>query len=149
MQTSDRSSYQSLIDNFRYLKLIQFEEKLDETLDRVQKHELSVLEALHLLSNAEVDNKKALSMSRSIRAAGFPHQKGLRDFNFDFQPTLNRGRIYDLAALGFIENNENIVLLGSPGVGKTHLATALGIEAARHRISCKFLKANDLLSPPS
>ncbi len=76
MQTSDRSSYQSLIDNFRYLKLIQFEEKLDETLDRVQKHELSVLEALHLLSNAEVDNKKALSMSRSIRAAGFPHQRG-------------------------------------------------------------------------
>lgn len=146
MQTSDRSSYQSLIDNFRYLKLIQFEERLDETLDRVQKRELSVLEALHLLSNAEVDNKKALSMSRSIRAAGFPHQKGLKDFNFDFQPTLNRGQIYDLAALGFIENNENIVLLGSPGVGKTHLATAFGIEAARHRISCKFLKANDLLS---
>lgn len=146
MQASDRSSYQSLIENFRYLKLIQFEEKLSETLDRIQKHELSVLEALHLLSNAEVDSKKALSMNRSVRAAGFPHQKGLKEFDFDFQPTLNRGQVYDLATLGFIENKENIVFLGSPGVGKTHLATALGIEAARHRVSCKFLKANDLLS---
>ncbi len=145
MQPSDSSSYQSLIENFRYLKLVKFEENLSETLDRVQKRELSVLEALHLLSNAEVDKKKHDSMHRAIRAAGFPHQRGLKDFDFDFQPTLNRGQVYDLATLSFIENKENIVFLGSPGVGKTHLATALGIEAARHRISCYFIKANELL----
>ena len=146
MQVSEQSSYQSLLENLRYLKLIKFEEKLPETLDRIQKRELSVLEALHLLSNAEVDNKRYLSMNRNIRTAGFPHQKGLKDFDFEFQPTLNRGQIYDLATLGFIKNKENIVFLGSPGVGKTHLATALGIEATRHRISCRFTKANDLLS---
>ncbi len=145
MQTSDQSSYKSLVDNLRYLKLSQFEEKLTDTLDRVQKRELSMLEALHLLSNAEVDNKRYLSMKRNIKAASLPHQKGLKDFDFDFQPTLNRGQMYDLATLNFIENKENIVFLGSPGVGKTHLATALGVEATRHRISCKFLKANDLL----
>ncbi|MGI6613115.1 MAG: IS21-like element helper ATPase IstB [Saccharofermentanales bacterium] len=146
MQPSDSTSYQSLIENFRYLKLPKFEEKLSETLDRVQKRDLSVLEALHLLSNAEVDNKKQMSMLRSIRMAGFPHHKGLRDFDFAFQPSVNRGQIYDLATLGFIEHKENIVFLGSPGVGKTHLATALGIEAARHRISCYFIKANTLLT---
>ena len=53
MQVSEQSSYQSLLENLRYLKLIKFEEKLPETLDRIQKRELSVLEALHLLSNAE------------------------------------------------------------------------------------------------
>ena len=146
MQPTDTTYYQSLLDNLRYLNLTHLEQELPEYIDRVQKRELSFLEALHALTTVEVDKKRFTAMTHAIRSAGFPHRKELKDFDFAFQSGVNRNQIYDLATLGFIERKENIVFLGTPGVGKTHLSVALGIEAAKHRISTYFAKANDMLA---
>lgn len=146
MQTTDTTHYQTLIDNLRYLNLPRLEQALPDYIDRVQKRELSFLEALHALTSIEVDSKKYNYVTNAIKAAGFPHQKELKDFDFTFQPGVNRSQIYDLATLDFIERKENIVFMGTPGVGKTHLSVALGVEAAKHRISTYFIKANDLLA---
>ena len=70
----------------------------------------------------------------ALRAkANFPYVKTLRDFDFSFQPSLPRAAVEDLASLGFMERGGNVVLVGSPGVGKTHIAVALGVEAVRAR----------------
>ena len=71
------------------------------------------------------------NVRRAIKAAGFPARKTLEDFDWDAQPT-TRQQIAALASGGFILEAQNVVLLGPPGTGKTHLATALGIVAARH-----------------
>ena len=71
--------------------------------------------------------------------------KTLADFEFSFQPQINEVQIKNLASLDFMERAENIVFLGSSGVGKTHLATSLGIESSRNRRSTYFIKCHDLI----
>src|SRR5699024_2312036 len=68
-----------------------------------------------------------------------------KDFYFSFQPSVNKEQILDFATLRFIERKDNIILLVSSGVGKTHLATSIGIVAAKKRISTYFIKCNDLI----
>ena len=80
-----------------------------------------------------------------IKAAAFPFIKTIEGYDFDFQPKLNKQEILELTSLKFIEELKNIVFLGSSGVGKTHLATSLGIVAAKKRYSTYFIKCHDLL----
>jgi DNA replication protein DnaC len=68
------------------------------------------------------------------------------DFDFDFQPTINKKELLELNNLGFIDRQENILFVGSSGVGKTHLATAIGITCARARYSTYFLSFESLMS---
>ena len=80
-----------------------------------------------------------------IKAAAFPFIKTIEDYDFDFQPKLNKQEILELTSLKFIEELKNIVFLDSSGVRKTHLATSLGIVAAKKRYSTYFIKCHDLL----
>jgi len=145
MQTKPlNSQYNQLQENLDYLKLTQMKEQLDAILDKLHKKEIAFIDALKLLTDQEVDRKKINSINYTIKMAGFPHLKELKDFDFEFQPGIDKGQVYDLATLNFLENCENIVFLGSCGVGKTFLATALGIEEAKHGHSAYFIKANDL-----
>lgn len=97
------------------------------------------------LSNYEVDFKEQNASCSMIKAATFPFVKELKDYDFDFQSSVNEQEMMRLASLGFLKKNENIVFLGPGGVGKTHLATSIGIAAAKKRISTYFIKCNDLL----
>ena len=72
-------------------------------------------------------------MSACVKTANFPFLKEIEDFDFNFQPSVNKKQILDLATLRFIDNTENILFVGTPGVGKTHLATAIGIKCAQYR----------------
>lgn len=69
----------------------------------------------------------------------------MEDFDFNYQPSINKKEIEDYTTLRFMENNENILFIGSPGTGKTHLATAIGVEAAMHRKSVYFISCQDLM----
>jgi DNA replication protein DnaC len=118
---------------------------LDEISNFVTSNNLSFTEGLLRLSNYEVDFKEAKASRSMIKAAAFPFVKELKDYDFNFQPSVNQQEIQELCTLGFLERNENIVFLGPSGVGKTHLATSIGIAAAKKRTSTYFIKCHDLL----
>lgn len=139
------STYTQLCQNLERLKLSQMKEKLDETIDFISKNSLPFAEGLLKLSNYEVDLKESNASRSMIKAGAFPFQKGLEHFEFAFQPSINREQIQDFTTLRFLEKQENIVFLGSSGVGKTHLATAVGIAAAKKRTSTYFIKCHELL----
>ena len=140
------SSYTQLKENLEYLKLKESSVRLDETLDFIVSNELSFTEGLLKLTNIEVDYRKASMIKAMLKVAAFPFIKELKDFEFDFQPNINRTQIMELESLGFVENQENIVFLGPSGVGKTHLATSIGIAAAKKRFSTYFIKCHDLIA---
>ena len=77
--------------------------------------------------------------------SGFPIKKTLDDFDFSFQPPIDKRQIDELATMRFLENGENVVFLGPPGVGKTHLASALGLVAAQHRFSTYYVNCHQLI----
>lgn len=84
-------------------------------------------------------------MTHSVMMAGFPKVKTLAEFDFEYQPSINPQQIYDLNSLRFLEKQENIIFYGNSGVGKTHLATAIGITAAQNRNSTYFIKCSELM----
>lgn len=87
----------------------------------------------------------SICLNTCVKVANFPFIKTMDDFDFSFQPTLNRDMIRGFANLRFIEQKENILFIGSPGVGKTHLSVAIGVESAKHRNSTYFIHCNDMI----
>lgn len=139
------SSYTQLINNLEYLKMKQMINHLDEVIDFSTKNNLSFVDTLIKLTSHEIDFKEANMIKSMVKVGAFPHTKEIKDFDFDFQPSINKDQILDFTSLRFLEAKENIVFLGSSGVGKTHLATSIGIAAAKRRYSTYFIKCHDLL----
>ena len=139
------SSYTKLIDHLKYLKLNQMVTHLDETIDFMNNNNLSFIDALIKLTDYEIDMKEVNMIKSMVKVAAFPHLEEIKDFDFSFQPSVNKEQILDFTTLRFIEQKENIVFLGSSGVGKTHLATSIGIAAAKKRTSTYFIKCHDLI----
>lgn len=136
----NNTTYNQLCSNLEQLKLSQMLIHLDEITDFVTSNNLSFTEGLQKLSNYEVDFKEKNASKSMIKAAAFPFVKTIEAYDFEFQPCVNKQEILELATLRFMENAENIVFLGSSGVGKTHLATSIGIVAASKRYSTYFFK---------
>ena len=141
----NNTTYVQLCTNMEQLKLTQMLLHLDEITDFVTSNNLSFTEGLLKLSNYEVDFKEKNASRSMIKAAAFPFVKELKDYDFEFQPNISEQKLRELCALGFLEKNENVVFLGPSGVGKTHLATAIGVAAAKKRVSTYFIKCHDLL----
>ena len=139
-------SYVKLTNNLDILKLIKIKENLDLYIELINKKEKTVVDALYELTNLEIELMNEKAIYGCVRTAGFPFIKTFDDFDFSFQPTINKEQILDFKNLRFVENKENIIFVGSPGVGKTHLATAIGIIAAKNRDSTYFINCNDLIS---
>lgn len=85
-------------------------------------------------------------IDRWICQAKFPFKKSIKDFEFSFQPTLDESQIRHLASCRFVEGGENIVFFGPPGVGKTHLSIAIGIEAIQRGYEVRFLGLDKFLN---
>lgn len=144
-ETTINSEYQRLVSHLTYLKMDMMIEHLDEVLDQISGQSLSFVEALNKLTQYEIDRKEINMINSMVKVAGFPHRRELKDFDFSFQPSINKEQIMDFSTLRFLENKENIVFLGNSGVGKTHMAVSLGIEAAKKRNSTYFIKCHDLI----
>lgn len=139
------NNYQNLCNNLKELKLNQIGINLDEYIDKVNEGKISIVDALYELTSKEIEVKNFNAMNAMVKVAGFPHHKELKDFDFDFQPKINKQQFLDFESLRFLENNSNIILIGNSGVGKTHLATSIGIAAAKKRVSTYFIKCHDLI----
>jgi DNA replication protein DnaC len=106
-------------------------EGLDTVLSRVDSG-LAAAEAISAVLGAQITLRNNRRLQAAMRSSRLPAVKTLSDFDFSFQPSLKREQIESLSTLGFIERKENVVFLGPPGVGKTHLAIGLAIAAAQN-----------------
>ncbi len=142
---TNSTNYRRLKENLEYLKMNQMINHLDEVIDFSIKNELSFTDTLVKLSDYEIAVKEKNMIESMVKVAAFPFKKELSDFDFSFQPSINKQELLDFTDLRFIENYQNIVFLESSGVGKTHLATAIGMAAAKKRVSTYFIKCHDLI----
>lgn len=113
--------------------------------EEAAKHNISYLEFLDKLLQEEIITKRERFVRMKTRMARLPYHKTLDQFDFNFQPSIEERRIRDLATLRFVEHQENLIFLGPPGVGKTHLAVALALEAIKQRYTVYFTTAHDLV----
>lgn len=142
---SSSSTYTRITENLKFLKSKESLDVIDKTIDYVNKNNLSFIDGFLYFTEAQVKKKKVNLVNHSVKMAGFPKIKTLVDFDFEYQPSINQQQIYDLNSLRFIEKQENIIFYGNSGVGKTHLATAVGITAAQNRNSTYFIKCAELM----
>lgn len=139
------NNYNKLLNNLETLKLLKMKDNIDSYIDLINNKKKDIIESLYELTNLEIEILNEKRIQHSIQFAGFPYQKTFEEFDFSFQPCLNKAQILDFKNLRFIENKENILFVGSPGVGKTHLATAIGLENAKNNHTTYFINCNDLI----
>ena len=121
-------AYARIRENLSELGLDAMAAGLPHWMSAVAAGEADFASAMLAMTSEEAEAKRRRGTDRKVRAAGFPFVKTLADFDFSFQPSILR----------FLDAAENVVLVGSPGVGKTHIAVALGVEAVRARKEVRF-----------
>ena len=139
------TNYVKLTNNLEALKLYTIKENLPVYIDMINAGTKTPIDALYELTEKEMNLKEQRAIRACVHTAGFPCEKTYEGFDFNFQPSINKKEIEDFMSLRFMENNENIMFVGSSGTGKTHLATAIGIEAAKHRKSVYFITCQELM----
>ena len=140
------TNYTKLLNGLDNLEMYLIKENLDTYIKLVNSGEKSVVDALYELMEIELAQKRIRAINGCIKVANFPFFKTLDDFDFGFQPGINKQELLDLASLRFIEQKENILFVGTSGVGKTHLATAIGMESAKTRFSTYFISFQSLMN---
>ena len=141
----DGTSYQRLREHLAYLELSAAAEHLAAELDRGLAEQASPTQVLERLLEIEVAATRARRQRARLRFAHYPVHKTLAGFDFDFQPQLDRALVAELSTLRFVEERRNVLLLGPPGVGKSHLAIALGIAATEAGYRTFFTTAADMV----
>ena len=134
-----------LMNNLEELNLEKIYTYLPNYLDSISGQEISLSDALLHLTDKEIEFRNERASKVQVAVSGFPFVKTLDDFDFDYQPSVNKRQLYDLQQLRFMDKAENILFYGSSGVGKTHLAKALGVAAARKRNLTYFISCHDLI----
>jgi DNA replication protein DnaC len=133
-------------EHLRQLKLFKAHERLEALLQEATQHEVSYSDFLDHLLTEEIASKTDKTIALRTQLARFPYVKTLEAFDFKYQPSLDEKQIRELASCRFIENGENVVLLGPPGVGKTHLAVALALKAIAAGYRVLFTAATALIA---
>lgn len=106
-------------------------EALDAVMQGIDSGTLTAAEAIEEVLGAQISLRNNRRLEAAMRSSRLPSIKTLADFDFTFQPSIKREQIESLHELGFLDRKENVILLGPPGVGKTHLAISLAIAAAQ------------------
>lgn len=134
-----------LKENLDSLKMKNTLDTIDNYLERAIKDDLNIVDVLDHIFSEEAKLKRRRAYEKQVQMSGFPIKKTLDDFDLSFQPSIYKRQIDELATMRFVENAENIVFLGPPGVGKTHLATAIGMVAATNRYSTYYINCLSLI----
>lgn len=133
-----------LREQFRRLRLSGLTESLEARLAQAQNDELGHLEFLYRLLSDEVARRDQRQLELRLRRAKFDQEKVLEDFDFGFNPRLPKSKILELASCRFVREHVNLILIGPTGVGKSHLAQALGHQACRAGHSVRYGSAVEL-----
>jgi DNA replication protein DnaC len=142
----EQLTYERLQDNLKRLKMIRAAEVLDQIVMQSEKDEVSYLSFLDHLLEEEVATKETIRNNTAIKTAGLPTAKTIEGYDFSFHPQLDKKAVMELFDLTFISKHENVIFLGPPGVGKTHLAISLAIKACCHGFKVYFTTMNSLIA---
>ncbi len=140
------SPLDDLIPILKKLRLSGVLQSLDVRLRQASEDELSHIEFLYRLLTDEVERREAKQLHLRLSRAAFESRKSLEDFDFAFNPSLPKSRILDLATCRFLETHTNVLLVGPAGVGKSHLAQALGQRACQTGHKTLYTTAHHMFS---
>ena len=138
-------TYERVRTHLSQLKLQRMADYVDTVAEEAAKQEWTYLTFLDRLLDLEASARYERDVAMKTKLAHFPFFKTLEEFDFSFQPSINERQMRELATMRFLAHGENILLLGPPGVGKTHLAIALGMAAIAQRNHVYFLTMVDLI----
>ncbi|MEW6234125.1 MAG: IS21-like element helper ATPase IstB [Candidatus Omnitrophota bacterium] len=142
LQTSELEKSRNLLVE---LGLEYAAEALLELLERAVRENLSLVKFLELVTGKEVELREDRRVKSLLNSSGLPMGKTLNHFDFPFQRGVEKAKIDLLATCEFVKRKENVLLLGPPGVGKSHLAAGLGVKAAENGFAVVFMNADDLI----
>lgn len=132
-------------NQLKSFKLVDIKEKYQEIIDQAVKDKLGYKEFLIKLIEIEEEGKKRRLAERLTLKAGFDFIKTLDEVEYSFNKSINYQKIKELGTLSFMDRNENIIIIGPPGVGKTMIATGIGINACKAGRSVMFVNAKELM----
>ena len=132
--------------NLKNLKLFTMADRLESLLQEASKEEWPYADFISRLTEEELEAKRNKAVTFRTSVARFPYVKTLESFDFKFQPSLDQKRLKELGLCHFIDHGENVIFLGPPGVGKTHLAIALGLKAIHKGLTVLFTSAQAMLT---
>lgn len=133
-------------EHLRKLRLLKSGERLEALLQHAAAQELPYAEFLEQVLGEEVAAKTSKNIAMRTAMARLPFVKPLETFEFDYQPSIDRKQVQALASCHFIEHGDNVIVLGPPGVGKTHLAVSLGLKAISNGYRVLFTTAANLIA---
>ncbi len=141
----ENGSLRANIENYcKLLSLSSVSENYESAALDAAKAKLSYQDYLYKLLQQQIIDRVDRSVNARIKKAGFKYLATLDEFDFSFQPQIDEKLIRELATLSFLDGATNVLLVGAPGVGKTHLSIALGLEATKQRRRVKFISAEEL-----
>ena len=142
-QAPDSNRFEAHLD---YLKLPYIRNHYRDAIQQAAEHDTDLLGCLMQLIDAEAQLRHDRSVERRLRLARFPVRKNLEQFDWTWPRKINRLQVQNLFRLQFIEQCANVIIVGGVGLGKTHLATALGIAACQQSYSVLFTSAIDAVN---
>ena len=110
--------YNKLLNNLEQLKLLKIKEYLDNYINLINDKKMNIVQALFELTEEEIKLKEEKAIHGCVKVANFPFFKTFEEYDFSFQPSINKEQVMELASLRFIEEKKNILLIGSPGTRK-------------------------------
>lgn len=128
------------------LRLLKSGERLEAMLQQAAAEELPYADFLERLLGEEVGAKTSKNIAMRTAMARFPFVKPLETFDFGYQPSIDQKQLQTLASCHYIEHGDNVIVLGPPGVGKTHLAVSLGLKAVESGYRVLFTTAANLIT---
>jgi len=139
------SSYEQVANQYRNLRCSTIAQTLESLLKQAQDNELSYLQFAELIAEQELGQRERKRIETNRKRAGFPLLKHLDEFDYRCQTTITKRQVNALLDFRFIDQRENLVFIGSPGVGKTHLSIGIGLKAIEQGYKVLFTTALGLV----